>query len=467
MMKNKKVIVLEANEIPLKLFRYYAERKPHSAIATLLEQAMVLATEASDVHPRSLYPSQSWASLNTGVPYDLHNIHWYHDPKPASYPFYWRLLADHGHRVGLVSTLHTSPAKQHIDSQNIKFLIPDCFAEDVQTKPNQFEVFQQINLKQTEANKRVASPLHIGMDELKFLMAFPRLGMRLSTLGSISFLLGEILLKRVNKERIRVLQFLFLKDIFLKAIRSYDVDLAVFFTNHVAASMHRYWYALFPDEYDSPLYDRVWIDQYKEEILYSLSLLDDFLGEMMNHCTKTDKTLILVTSMGQYANPFLKKADSNQFILESLKPLLKILEIPRDSCDILTDMVPEYSLRFHDINIAKKALIKFTECKSPGIKFDPELNGNVLTIDLWADPDRQDFEIDGACFTDKQLGLKKIPVLDSHTGRHHPLGSLFIYGGHGGEKKQAPVNYLEYAPALCEYFHVPLKDYMIRPTFQI
>src|SRR6266545_2424997 len=153
----KKIVVVEANEIPLRIFRRYAERYPNSTIARLLKDSLVTETMATDVSEASLYPSQTWASLNTGVPYEKHRIYFYNDNKAADYPFYWEIVANQGYSVGLVSSLHSSPAKRYAQSPGIKFLIPDCFAEDDQTKPHLFEVFQRVNLKHTDANKRVAS----------------------------------------------------------------------------------------------------------------------------------------------------------------------------------------------------------------------------------------------------------------------------------------------------------------------
>ncbi len=58
-----------------------------------------------DVEESFLYPSQRWASCNTGVSYDLHKIHWYSDPKPKEYPLYWKILAESSYKIDLVGRL--------------------------------------------------------------------------------------------------------------------------------------------------------------------------------------------------------------------------------------------------------------------------------------------------------------------------------------------------------------------------
>ncbi len=76
----QKITVIETNEIPLKVFKHYQSIKPNSTISYLLDNSLVLETLAQDVDESFLYPSQTWASFNTGSPYDLHKIHWYNDP---------------------------------------------------------------------------------------------------------------------------------------------------------------------------------------------------------------------------------------------------------------------------------------------------------------------------------------------------------------------------------------------------
>ena len=64
---NQKAVVIEVNEVPLKIFRHYQQLRPKSQIARLLKDSLVLTTEAKDVTVDFLYPAQTWASFNTGA----------------------------------------------------------------------------------------------------------------------------------------------------------------------------------------------------------------------------------------------------------------------------------------------------------------------------------------------------------------------------------------------------------------
>jgi len=47
-----KVIILEANEIPPRLFQHYAKLKPNSCIANILDKTPITETVADDVEDR-------------------------------------------------------------------------------------------------------------------------------------------------------------------------------------------------------------------------------------------------------------------------------------------------------------------------------------------------------------------------------------------------------------------------------
>ena len=153
----------------------------------------------------------------------------------------------------------------------------------------------------------------------------PLLGIKFKTLFDAASLVPKIKTGKTNKERLRNLQFTLLADIFLKQLKQQDVDLAIFFTNHVAANMHRYWYGLFPQEYDLELYDSLWMKKYSSEIIVSLDLLDSFLRKLIEYCQQQGRALILVSSMGQTANEKLRSTPKYSYKLKDCTKLLSKL----------------------------------------------------------------------------------------------------------------------------------------------
>ncbi|WP_414585490.1 hypothetical protein [Scytonema sp. PCC 10023] len=467
----QKVTVFETNEIPLRAFKYYQSIKSQSSISYLLDNSLVLESIANDVDEPFLYPSQTWASFNTGSPYELHKIHWYNDPKPQDFPLYWKILAENGFNVGLVNTLHSSPASLYAQNDNYKFVLPDCFAEDAFTKPYYYQAFQQLNLKTTSLNARVSTLKAPLQDTLSTVFNSPRYGIRLKTMLDGVSVVSKILLNKVNKERLRNLQFPLIADIFLHQLQKHEPDLAILFTNHVAANMHRYWYALFPNDYHCKVYDQDWVDKYSHEIIESLELLDYYLSKLIEFSKRKNSILIIVSSMGQNANTKLpseiQKLRNHDFRLEKPRKFVDKLTSIKFQYNVEAGMVPQYSLAFSHCQEAKMCFLEIKESieNLENIHLNIDLNNNIITLTTSLEPNAKYYSIKGKHFTYSQLGFVKFKVEDHHSGCHCPQGSLIIFNSKTSSAKSQTVDYLEYAPAILNYFGVKRPEYMLEPSF--
>ena len=78
-------IVFEVNEIPLCVLEKYISNKPKSNIAKLRNR---IITKAEDLPEEELYPSQTWASINTGKSFNEHRVKWFSD-RLALEDLYW------------------------------------------------------------------------------------------------------------------------------------------------------------------------------------------------------------------------------------------------------------------------------------------------------------------------------------------------------------------------------------------
>ncbi|BAZ43189.1 hypothetical protein NIES4102_01880 [Chondrocystis sp. NIES-4102] len=466
----RKAVVIEINEVPLKVLNHYRQIKPNSTIAKILNESLTLQTEAKDVEESFLYPSQTWASLNTGVEYQKHKIHWYNDPKPQSYPLYWKIIAQSGLNVGLINTLHSSPADSYADHSNYKFVIPDCFASDDTTKPEIFQDFQALNISATSENSRATTLKFPPQKAVATLVKSPALGIKSKTLLDAASLVTRIKTGKVNKERLRNLQFTLLADIFFKQLRSKDVDLAIFFTNHIAANMHRYWYGLFPEDYQLKLYDQQWLDKYSEEIIVSLDLLDNFLQQLTNYCQQQERVLILVSSMGQAANEKLTETPMYSYKLEDIQKLLNLLcEGKQYDYQVDAAMIPQYSLNFASPEQAQECfqMIKKSQQYLKNIWLLVDINHNVITLSTNLDSHSEQFWLKGKQYNHHELGFRQIRIEDHHSGRHCPKGSLIVYNSTTSSKTQDAINYLEYAPAMLKFFGLEIPEYMPSAQFTI
>ncbi|MCC0175593.1 hypothetical protein I4641_01180 [Waterburya agarophytonicola K14] len=467
---SNKAIVIEVNEVPLRILRHYQKLKPNSHIGHLFEKSLILETKAEDVDRSDLYPSQTWGSLNTGVEYDLHKIHWYNDPKPDNYPLYWKTIAENNLSVGLVATLHSSPADSYIDDSNYKFVIPDCFASNNLTKPEIYQDFQALNTSATKENGRVSSVKFPKQEAVATLVKSPALGIKFQTVLNSAGLVAQIKTGKVNKERLRNVQFNLLADVFLKQLQAKDVDLAIFFTNHIAANMHRYWYGLFPEDYSLKLYDREWMDKYSSEIMVSVELLDIFLGKIINYCQQQQRVLILVSSMGQAANQKLKKTPKHTYKLKNIRKFLdRVCGDHKYNYEIDAAMIPQYSLKFDSPEEAQECFATIEQAKEhfKNIHMKMYYNDRVITLATGLNKEADEFFIGDRGFNHQELGFRKLIVEDHHSGKHCPEGSLVVYNSTTSHTTNETVNYLEYAPAILEFFGIDKPSYMRTPQFTI
>lgn len=469
----QKTLVLEANEISPKVFRTYAKVRPGSAIARLLVEGVFLSTQAQDVPESFLYPSQSWASLNTGVAYDQHKIHWYNDPKPDAYPMYWRTAARSGKTVGLVNTLHSSPWNPEYEEAGYAFVVPDCFTAEITTKPAYLSRFQDFNLQATRDNGRVASSKVPWKSGLKFSLSALKSGIQFKTPLYALTTIGGIAAKRVSKERLRFLQFPLLADIFFKHVQAHRPDLSILFTNHVAATMHRYLYAMFPEDYPNEVYGADWRRRHGDEVFASMDLLDDTVQRAARFCSQQNVRLVITTSMGQGANQTLpervdqKRTHDNR--LEDASRWVRVIMGSEWAFEVESAMKPQYTLMFTDENQAR-SFVGELEAKSgdlPDLELRWDRNQNKVTLTTKVLDNKTEVRVGDATVGALDLGYEIFPITDHHSGRHIPEGSLLIYNSKSVMTQNESVDYLEFAPAMLESLGITPPSYMKTPSFRL
>lgn len=427
------LLVVEANEVPLRVFRWYARTRPSSTIARLLKDAVVGETVADEPLPRDLYPSQSWASLGTGVPFAQHGVFYYGDPKPDAYPMYWQLAAEHC-SVGIVGTLHSSPLDQQCQG-DFRFAIPDAFAADARTIPASLSGLQEFNLAMTEQNSRVVSDVRPIGRYAKGAMASIRAGVRPTTLARLGSMAALAAAKQVPSERLRSGQFLLLADVFDKLLDEHRPDLAVFFTNHVAAAMHRYWFAAFPEDWDTALYDEAWVRKFGGELPFAMDVLDKWLGRWFSWCETHGRTLVIATSMGQTGGSEVDTKIGSVAILDDPVQFANALGID-GQFDVGKAMVPQVTYVFADDSAALDA------CNA--VERAPFDNGSITTL-------RTGRSVTIAYDPGAEIpGLRKVPVSEHRCGTHHPLGSLIVANSATAHVPTEPADYLTVAPAILQ-----------------
>lgn len=442
-----RTLVVELNEVPLRVLRFAADRNKLSSVQRLLHEGVVAETELREQLPREPYPSQSWASMNMGVPYNDHQVWWYGEEKPLEYPLYWQAAANEGRTVGLVGSLHTSPLRRQASGAAYQFVLPDAFAESDEATPVQLEGVQRFVRTMAQRNARTSS-LSLDRKILRDLTSLRRLGLRPSTIAELGKLTASVATRRASSERLRSAQFLLMGDLFESLMKRHDPDLGVIFSNHVAAAMHRFWFASFPADFSEQHYSAEWIAANEHEIPFAVGLVDRFLARAMSYCEATNRTLVVASSMGQGAAQSLDASSTHEAIVVDGQRFLRQLGV-ETSFELRGAMVPQLTAEFATEADARHAAIVVN---GASLDFDivhTDVNGPTLTVSYRLALDNAQPTQDGSAVSPASIGVEIQSIADHSSGEHTPLGSLIIFNAQRPFVENGDViDALDYAPGM-------------------
>jgi hypothetical protein len=469
-----KVILLELNEVPYRVIDAYCIRRPRSQLASLIKKSRQFETYTED--KLALDPWISWPTFHRGVNDEVHSI--LHlgqvlSDADAKFPPIWRLIKQGGKRVGVFGSLHSSNIPGNV--QEYSFYVPDYFDAESFAHPDSLRPFQELNLAMTRQSARNVTRKIPLVAVAKLIAMAPRIGLRAATLASsLAQLATEVIKPRLRIRR-RSYQPLLMADLFLRQLKDRSPDFATFYTNHVAAAMHRYWGAAFPADYAKPL-DPKWVGQYREEIYFAMDKFDDILTRIVAYVdSHPEYTLLIASSMGQAAIPaettyrFLTIVDLGKF--------MSAMGVPLGKWEARPAMVPCQCVVVEDA-FRSELLGNLERLRIDGVANvpDPRPIGPMS----YDERERGFFQFfvqfdnyDGA--GSASLGERHMPVEDigfgfmAHedgvncTAQHIPGGSLIVYRkglAQGALTLRTKISTLDVAPSLLKAFGLEQPGYM-------
>lgn len=467
MLDDRKVIFFELNEVPYRVYRHYADRRPDSAIAELLRVATRIETVATDVG--HLSPWITWPTVHRGVNNERHQIRSLGQDTvdaDAEFPPVWSLIADAGRSVGVFGSLHSYPLPD--DVGKYAFFVPDTFAAGPETHPAALSTFQGFNLRMVDASGRNVSRAVPLADSLDLLRRAPGLGLRVKTVAKIARqLVGE----RLNPARVgrrRTIQSLLAFDFFRRALEDTRPDCSFFFTNHVASSQHRYWPATFPDDYREPQQSAEWRTRFGGEIDYAMSEADAMLGDLIAFAkANPDYVLISTGSMGQTAVDGAGTRVQRELQLRDPAALMTLFGIAAGKWSRRRTMEPLYTfvLDADVVDRFRDHIANLTVNEAP-VEYELLNNGAVSVLfgnhDL--DDDRMRIRLHDRDVPVATTGLVNVKIDDeSGSAAYHVAeGCLLIYDPRetatSGPVEQMPTTAI--APMLLANFGIAQPAYM-------
>jgi len=460
------VVVYELNEVPRRLFDFYADAFPSSAFAKLRQHSNLFETLTADVG--SLSPWITWPTIHRGVSnldHEISDLGQSLSKVNKEFPNVYNILAQNGIKVGVFGSLQSYPLPENLD--NFCFYVPDTFAAGDECFPKDLSDFQSFNLSMVKANGRNVNSGIAVKSASRFLKNSINLGLQPKTFMKLS---NQVLMERFNNDRVvrrRTSQVEIAFDLYFRQLQKTQPDISFFFTNHVASSMHRYWPTIFPKDYEDGKFESGWLKQWAGEIPHAVKVANFQLQKIINYCHQTNSELIVCSSMGQGAVHDVEPVKS-EVLITNLQKLMTYIGLTRNDYQAKLSMAPlvvitplneacEQALeRLKRININGSS-VDINRLQSGEIRFSTSLQ-NQPSIEI----------MDGnKIVSPSEIGIENVDLQDASGAYayHIPEGILMHYdpSSTNQNKKQntwTSMSALDFAPSLLRKFGLKRPSYM-------
>jgi hypothetical protein len=462
----KRIILFELNEVPYRIFDNYITAHPQSFLARFLSKCQQYETFTED--KIALDPWISWPTFHRGVNDEQHGI--LHLGQVAEeeiddrYPPIWKRLRRAGASVGVFGSLGTAITQE--DLRNYAFYLPDYFAGDASAYPEVLLNFHRFNLELTRKSARNVSRGIPWKGSFGFLDSMIRGGLKPDTVVELGTQLVTEVVDKKKRVRRRAMQPLIMCDLFLKQIEETRPNFSTFYTNHVAAAMHRYWAALLPGDYKHGELDSEWVASYHNEIPFALQKLEVMLQKIVRFVERNPEfSLIVASSMGQAAIAYQK---TYEFLtITNVEKFLTAIDIPVGSYDIAPAMVPcisvhmrgadttELRRRLESVRIGNEPMV-FSRRPDRSACF--EIREGYLH--LFVQFDNYDGPLSMTCdgkeisFLDAGLSMMAHEDGVNCTAQHIPQGSLLVYRPDQPSYSRTSISTVDFVPSILANFGI-------------
>jgi len=460
------VIIYELNEVPRKLFDFYATSHPKSAFAKLRNKSSLFQTHTADVG--SLSPWITWPTMHRGVSNIDHEISDLGQDLQyvnKEYPNVYNLLAQRGVKVGVFGSLQSYPLPD--DLNNFAFYVPDTFAAGDECFPETLSAFQAFNLSMVRASGRNVKSGIAVKDATRFIQNSINLGLTPHTFLKLS---NQIFSERFNSDRVvrrRTSQVEIAFDLYIRQLTATKPDVSFFFTNHVASSMHRYWPTVFPEDYEVGKFDETWRKQWSGEIPHAIKVANYQLQKLLDYCDSHGSELIVSSSMGQEAVTDAEPTEK-EVLITNLRNLMSYLGLKAKDYEPKLAMSPQVMLSPKN-EAVKAGLSKLKNIFINGRNIDVfETSTGDIRLEIILINQDSLSVYDGDIKIDpKQIGIDNVHLQDASSAYayHIPEGILLHYKSshfveNRSDKTWQPVSALDFAPSLMKKFSLEIPSYM-------
>ncbi|WP_142239331.1 hypothetical protein [Mycobacterium sp. ST-F2] len=449
------VILYELNEVPWDVVDIYVKNRPNSNLAALLKEGQSQTTVHEDrAEQMGLQPWRTWPTLHMST-YAHNSFDLGQDPTTFKGDPIWDVAEAAGLSVGLFGPMQSWPARQF---KHGGFYVPDTFSQDAKTYPRSLERFQTFNLAMTGANgfspAEVLNPKMLAGTAVDLL----RLGLTPRSAATVATHLVKERRDPRYKAFRSAMQAPLGFDLYWHQHRKHNPRLSIFWTNHVAGMMHRFWGDTMPGYTEK--FEYAADEVYGSFIIEAMDLTDRQLGRIRKYMAKHPQSmLVLSASMGQGPVETLELGDT-LFVLDDHSKLVSALGLA--PAELGLAMYPMISLAFASEADAQAAVAPLESVHAEGrgpLLARVRAEGKTVTFgvdyQIDSDPDAtfrwrptgSDAEVVGKP-ADLGFGIEH-RVGGINTGYHIPEGILLTAGaGVPKDASRKEVDVLDVAPSL-------------------
>jgi hypothetical protein len=359
-----------------------------------------------------------------------------------------------GRPVGVFGVLQSWPAR---DFRQGGFYVPDSFARTIETFPHALERFQAFNVAMTKENN-FSSEEPVNLRSLAATAADAvRRGL---SPWSCAQLVRHIIRERQDRRYLASrpsVQVLLCFDLFWRLHRRAEPALSIFFSNHVASMMHRFW-GDWMQGYDSNGYrpDAV----YGSFIVTAMDYFDHQLGVMRAWVdSHPGTTLIIASSMGMGPIEFHPTPASH--VVDDAQKLVTALGVA--PAEVGPAMYPVVTLLFPTPREAEAAapVLESVSTELGPMFVDFRTHGRTLSFYVWMNQDHENLP-GSLSWTDAE-GIRRTGLIEDlgivirhrpgggNTAQHLPEGPFIAYGaGVKADASRDKIDILDAAPSILE-----------------
>jgi len=451
-MKSKeKLILFELNEVPPRLLNEFLKTTSLKGFKKIKKEGTYFETICRD--EGELHPWSTWPTVHRGVNNNIHKINFINQPleKAKKNPPIWEILSNNKITIGIFGSLQSYPP---IKNKFVKFYLPDTFSPTPKAIPIQLEKFQEFNLNMAGANKALSGNITPKNILQMINMIFNRYFSFKTIFKFTKHLILEFFSQKYKKRR-HFYQSILSFDIFFKNLKKYKPDYSSFFSNHVAASMHRYWIDVFPEDFNLKKGNSF----NKKTVIQAMEIADIQLSKLVGFCDDNNYSLIVLSSMGQDK---VFREDIKDLILFSFEKLCNFLNLDFRDYTLKPAMQPDICI----VSKNKSAMLSLLDA----IFKIKDTNQNNIIVKTYGPVDlsiniglrtskilnvNNKIHYGNELFSLTEAGLKLVKI-DIGTGYHIPNGIGLAYGNIAKNftKTQKPLNTVKILPKILDFFEI-------------